>query len=119
MLELRVRDGDEAVFHLRFDEAANTLAVARKNGAFGAGVAPGRSGRLQSPLATLFAKTTVVDGPPGLTVTLKLALRFKPRLAGRRFDVEVRAEEDDGTVQGFEPGGTLELTSQRGRRDDG
>jgi hypothetical protein len=67
---------------------------------------------LQTPQSTLhLAESSVVaSGPTSPTVTLNLALSFKPQAAGRTFVVEVAATDKDneGVLPDFfEQVGTL------------
>src|SRR5207247_7527470 len=63
------------------------------------------------PAATVhLAETSVVgSGPKGPSVTLNLALSFKPQAAGRSYVVEVAATDDLGNQQGFAPAGSLTI----------
>jgi hypothetical protein len=47
------------------------------------------------------------SGPTGPSVTLNLALSFKPRAAGRVFRVEAFATDDFGNQQGFDEAGAI------------
>jgi hypothetical protein len=56
----------------------------------------------------LLADTQVVgSGPLGPSVFLNLGLRFKPKAAGRVFQVEARASDKSDTAQGWVPAGTI------------
>lgn len=113
-LELRVRDAEGTVFWLRFEEATNTFSLFNEaTGDFGPGFLPGSPNRLQTPFATLYLAESAVDGPPGLQVTLTLVVSFKPRAAGRTYDVEVLATDDAGNQQGFTLKGELSVLARR------
>jgi hypothetical protein len=59
----------------------------------------------------LLSDTRVVgSGPQGPSVVLKLALRFKPKAAGRVFRVEARASDKGGTAQGWASAGTITVS---------
>jgi hypothetical protein len=54
--------------------------------------------------------TTVVgSGPAGQSVTLNLALGFKPRTAGRSFTIEVAAAGDLGESEEFRKAGAVNV----------
>ena len=109
-LELRISDGTDTIFWVRFDEATNSFSLVNEAAAgFAKGLPPGSHASLQTREATLdLADTRVVGtGPTGQTVTLKLALSFKPLAAGRTFMVDVRATDDHGTEDPFTHAGTL------------
>jgi len=56
------------------------------------------------------AQTSVVAaGPTSPTVTLNLALSFKPSAAGRTYIVEVAASDDDGDTDDFIQAGVLTI----------
>jgi hypothetical protein len=83
--------------------------VNEKDGRFvDAGIA-GEHRRLKtSEAALLLSDTTVVgSGPTGPSVTLNLALKFKPRSAAGSYTVEVAALDDAGHQSEFRPAGTL------------
>ncbi len=89
-------------------------AVSRRQAAnrFGPEAPAGSNNRLETPSATLYlAQTSVVAaGPTSPTVTLNLALSFKPSAAGRTYTVEVAASDDAGHEDAFKPAGTLTVT---------
>jgi len=49
------------------------------------------------------------SGPQGPSVLLNLGLRFKPKAAGRVFQVEARASDKSGTAQGWTSAGTISV----------
>lgn len=118
-LQLTLRDEEGTAISILFREADNTISVANQaTGNFGNGFAPGSPNRLQTSLATLSLADTRVtaDGPASPTVTLNLALSFKPQAAGRTFNVEIGATDKDtpGSLPGFlEQVGTLTVASLR------
>ena len=58
-------------------------------------------------LLRLAGPHTLGSGPTGPSVSLTLPLQVLPAASGRTFTLEVRATDDAGAVQGFEPAGTL------------
>ena len=70
---------------------------------------PGSHARFESrDVALLLHDTEVIGtGPTGPSVTLDLALRFKPESAGRTFVVEMKAADDSGSVQGWDQVGRI------------
>ena len=110
-LDFRIRDGADTVIAVRFDEASRTFSVLNEaSGRAHGGFLAGSDHQLQSSAATLnLAETSVVaSGPTSPVVTLNLALSFKPQAAGRTFDVEVAASDDEGgEPQFYDLAGTL------------
>jgi hypothetical protein len=113
-LEVRLVDvdgEDEAdILQFRFDEASNSFSRFHPHlGRFGPPVQPGSHARFESPdVALLLHGTEVIGtGPTGPSVTLNLALRFKPESAGRTFVVEMKAADDSGSVQGWDQVGRI------------
>jgi uncharacterized delta-60 repeat protein len=117
-LELRIHDGKESSLWVKFDEATNSFSLFNElSGQFSRSLPAGSAASLQTSDAVLdLAETRVVgSGPTGQTVTLKLALSFKPRAAGRTFVVEVRATDDHGGQDEFTKAGTLSVEKGSGR----
>ena len=113
-LQLRIREGADIILSVIFDEASETFSLVNDaTGRPGRSVAPGSHQKLQTRDATLhMAETSVVaSGPTAPTVTLNLALSFKPRTAGT-FVVEVAATDDQGNDSGFVEAGTLTVTTK-------
>jgi photosystem II stability/assembly factor-like uncharacterized protein len=109
-LQLRIRDDANTIFWVFFDEATKTFSLVNSaTGQLERGFAAGSPNRLQTPQATLhLADTSVVgSGPTGPSVTLNLALSFKPSAAGRTFLVEVAATDDTGNADNFAAAGTV------------
>jgi len=109
-LELRVGDDRDHLIWVRWDEQLDLFSlVDPATGAPGPPGTPGTPTTLETPFATLFLGDTrsTGTGPTGQSVTLTLSLSFKPITAGRSFKIEVRATDDNGPVQGFDPAGTL------------
>ena len=79
---------------------------------------PGSHARFESSDVALLLRGTEVigSGPTGPSVTLNLALKFKPEAAGRTFAVEMKAADDFGSVQGWDTVGTITVNrAHRGR----
>jgi hypothetical protein len=109
-LELRIRDGEDTIISLRFDEATQTFSLLNEaKDEFAKAFAAGSSNSLQTAQATLDLAGTSVkgSGPTGPSITLNLALSFKPQAAGRTFIVEVAATNDGSTRSEFMQAGTL------------
>jgi hypothetical protein len=115
-------DGENLPLVVRFSEGVTStsalsstttitdgLLLLDSSGAVAGAGQPGSSGVLESDMATLdLAKSRFQpNGPNQQTVTLTLALRLKDAAAGKRYSVELLATQDDGTMQGPEPMGTL------------
>jgi hypothetical protein len=111
-LQLRIRDENNLILWLRFNEADRTFSLFNQaTGRFGGAATAGSNQRLQTPYATLnLAQTSVLaSGPTSPTVTLNLGLSFKPSAAGRTYFVEVAASDDDGNTDAFIQAGTLTI----------
>jgi len=113
-LEVRLVDAEgedeDEILQFRFDEASNSFRRFHPHlGLFGLPVHPGSHARFESPdVALLLHDTEVIGtGPTGPSVTLNLALRFKPKAAGRTFVVEMKAADDSGSVQGWDQVGRI------------
>jgi CSLREA domain-containing protein len=91
-LELRFRDLDGVAWGVRWTEVGDTFTVTDTRG---------------PPLFSLNGPRAQGSGPTGQSVTLTLPLQALEAAAGRTFTIEVRATDDAGAVQGFEPAGTL------------
>ena len=115
-VDVRLRDatrrGPGSPLWVRFTERAgttSTLSLLDANGTPIATGVPGDRRVLQSSTAALhLAESSVTgSGPEGTTVTMSLSVSFKGAAAGRVYDVELLARDDDGTTQGPEVAGTL------------
>jgi hypothetical protein len=91
-LDLRLTDADGVAWGVRWTEIGDTFTVTDTR-------TPG--------LFKLAGPHTQGSGPTGPSVALTLPLQVLPAAAGRTFSVEVRATDDAGAVQGFEPAGSL------------
>jgi hypothetical protein len=115
-MDLRIRDENETILSLRWDEASNRFAeFDAVTGTVGHAFAAGSNRRLVTPAAQLYlADTTVVPGGPDAPdVTLNLALAFKPSVAGRTFLIEVAASDDLGNQEEFVPVGTVTVAPRK------
>jgi hypothetical protein len=113
-------DDDSEILQIRFDEATNSFSRFHSHlGRFGPPVEPGSHARFESPDVALLLRDTEVigTGETGPSVTLNLALQFKPGAAGRTFAVEMKAADDSGTVQGWDKVGRITVPHvHHGRR---
>jgi hypothetical protein len=101
-LELRARDGTNTLFHVRWEEEGNTLALAgRGRGGYGVARGPDRAGVLRAPgVKLLLAGSDVVtEGLAGPSVTLRLLLRLKPPRRVRTLTFDAIATNDAGEQQ--------------------
>jgi hypothetical protein len=111
-LDLRVRDGRHVALWVRLHEADRTLSLVRAgHHAIGRRVAPGGRGQLETSTAVVDLRESRAfdDGPGGPTLGVTLRVAFKPRAAGRTYQVEAFATDDAGTQQGFDRVGTLTI----------
>jgi hypothetical protein len=109
-LQFRIRDGEETILWLKFDEATNQFSLFKEGKEeFGHGFPAGSSNRLETPEATVHLAESSVQGsgPTGPSVALNLSLSFKPKVAGRTLRVEVAATDDHGTQSVFEEADVL------------
>jgi uncharacterized delta-60 repeat protein len=111
-LELRILDGADAIFWLRFDEATGSFTVLdpvtrRQSGGHPAGT----PGWLQSHEVSfdLGDARVIGSGATGPHVTLRLPLSFGRRHVGRQLTVEVRSTDDAGLIDPFTEAGTLKV----------
>jgi hypothetical protein len=116
-LQFRIRDGDDTVLSLLFDEVSNTFSSFNEaNGQFEGSFVPGSRDRLHTRHATLDLEDTSVEGsgPTGPSVTLNLSLSFEAWGHSRTFLVEVAASDDFGHRDDFAGAGTLTITREHG-----
>jgi hypothetical protein len=111
-LNLFLRDKDGTALWLRFHEvagSASTLSlIDPKDLKEGPSFSFGSPNRLEADVATVYLASSSLEGPQGsATVTLSLDLGFKPKAAGREFDVAVMAIDDGGRYEGLVSAGTL------------
>ncbi len=114
-LQLVLRDDKGPALWLRFHEvtgSAGTFSLVNPaDYSIEPEYAPRSPNELTTDAAIVHLAASSVDGPPGQTVKLTLDVSFKPRAAGRTFDVLVMAVNDpvNNTVQaeGLVPAGRL------------
>src|ERR1051326_7760632 len=109
-VDIRITDDDGDVLYVRFDEPSNTYSLLEPaNQRFMRPALPGSRTLFETPAVTMDVKeiSVVGTGPQGPSVTLNLALRFKPKAAGRVLRVEAFATDDFGNQQGFDQAGTI------------
>ena len=115
-LELRILDGSDPIFWLRFDEATGHFTVldpvTRRHSR---GHHAGTRGCLQFRDVTFdLADARVIgSGATGPHVTLRLPLSFGRRHVGRPLTVEVRLTDDAGRVDPFTEAGTVTVKPAR------
>ncbi|HXU78853.1 MAG TPA: hypothetical protein VN794_19915, partial [Methylomirabilota bacterium] len=115
-LQFRIRDGDQILLWTRFTESDQSFSLYNPaSGRFGSTAAAGDRMQLQTSLALLDLERTSVkaSGPTSPSVTLNLAVAFKPSAAGRACIVEVAAVDDEGHVDDFKEAGRLTLQPAR------
>ena len=111
-IDLRLVDDAGEILQVRWDQASNTFAFYDPDfRQFLAPVATGSNERFERPeVAMELSNTQVIgSGPQGPSVLLNLGLRFKPKAAGRVFQVEARASDKSGTAQGWTSAGTISV----------
>jgi N-acetylneuraminic acid mutarotase len=111
-IDLRVRDDHQTILSIRFTEGEDTLRLYDPHtDRYSQAAAPGSPTTLDTAWAVLhLADSAVVGtGPTGPSVTLTYGLSFKPPAAGRTYVVEVFAEDDLGSQQGWDTLGTLRV----------
>lgn len=114
-LDIRLVDEAGEILEVHWDQTANTFtAFDPHTGRTSPAVAPGSPVRFETPAVVLLLRDTAVvpSGPTEPTVLLNLALQFEPQAAGRTFNVEARALDDSGGVQGWDFVGSLTVSPQ-------
>jgi hypothetical protein len=109
-LRVRIRDGQNSVFSIVVDEATGSLALVNDaSGETGPFFPVGSNHPLQTSHVRLHLSDSsiVASGPTSPTVTVNLALEFKPRAAGRSYIVEVGAVDDEGNDDPFTAAGSV------------
>jgi hypothetical protein len=115
-LELRIRDANNIILWIRFNEADRTFSLFNDAAhRFGPSFSAGANVKLQTSSAELdLGRTSVVAaGPTSPTVTLNLGLEFLPSAAGKIYSVEVAALDDSGNADGFIAAGLLTVLPLR------
>jgi hypothetical protein len=109
-VDIRITDDEGDALYVRFDEPSNTFSLLNlANGTFFQPRAPGSRAHFETSAAVMYLENSEVigSGPTGPSVTLNLALSFKPRAAGRVFRVDAFATDDFGNQQGFDEAGAI------------
>lgn len=117
-VDLRLVDDQGPAFWGRFTEGSDAFSICEGD-ACGPDLAPGAPPVHSGP-ATFHPSLSRVQGsgPTGPHVDLTFAVSLDPSTAGRRFQVEVAASDDDGTEQPFAAVGSLSVPAQSGADDD-
>jgi hypothetical protein len=112
-LQLRISDEQGVALWVYFQQVAGSPGtfslVHPQTGTLGPAFAPGSPNRLETDAAVLHLASSFVDGPPGSQVGLTLDVSFKPRAAGRTYQVEVLAVDSAGQQQDFIVAGLLTI----------
>jgi hypothetical protein len=109
-IDIRLIDDAGEILQVRWNEASNQFSFFDPDShQYRDPAAPGSNGRFERPeVAMELSDTQVIgSGPQGPSVLLNLGLRFKPKAAGRVFQVEARASDKSGTAQGWASAGTI------------
>jgi len=109
-VDIRLIDDAGEILQVRWNEATNEfLFYDPDSRQYRGHVRPGSNERFERPeVAMLLLHTQVIgSGPQGPSVFLNLGLQFKPKAAGRVFQVEARASDKPGTAQGWTSAGTI------------
>jgi Tol biopolymer transport system component len=110
---IEVRIGEEgSLLWLLFDETSRTFSLYNPaKGDFGPAFSPGSHNVLSSGAAKVYLDESAIiaAGPNSPEVTLLLTVGFEPPAIGDHYLVEVGATSDDGQIQAFEPGGSLNV----------
>jgi hypothetical protein len=116
-IDLRLRKGRDTALWIRWDEAGNSFCLVNENGTCGQSGAPGAARLLDGPIATLNLGASSVQGsgPTGQSVTLNVALSFKPQAAGETYIVEAGATDDEGRHDDFKHAGTLRVEGKQSK----
>lgn len=111
-LDLRLRSADGVIGWVRFTEAPNTFsAVDPASGEAGPGSPPKSDVELTSAASTIFLHDSdwVGSGANNERVDVTWQFAFDASAAGRIYEVEAAATDDDGFSQPFAPIGTLAI----------
>ncbi|HYE90787.1 MAG TPA: hypothetical protein VEA38_07205, partial [Terriglobales bacterium] len=99
------------------------LVALHDDGRFGKAREPGSHAVLASETTRVYlaGSSVTADGPSDPSVVLALDVSFTNRAGDRTYVVEVRARDDLGNTQDWQPAGTLAITRPRGgdHRHDG
>jgi len=111
-VDIRLRSVHGVAIWLRFDEAANTIALIHPaDVSVGPALPPGSPDELggEQVSAVLADSTVQTRAPDGPTVDLTFALRFERGAAGSSYLVDAAATDDAGDVQDFDTLGTISV----------
>lgn len=109
-LDLRLVDSDGVALWARFTEGVSgTFSLLDTNGDVLGYATAGSSDPLESDSAILdLADSNFAgSGPTGFSMQVNFSIRFKPSAAGRRYNIELYATDDNGGVQGPDVMGTF------------
>ncbi len=109
-LDLRLVDSDGVALWARFTEGVSgTFSLLDSNGDVLGYATAGTSEPLESASATLdIADSNFAgSGPTGFSMQVNFTVRFKASAAGRRYNIELYATDDNGGVQGPDVMGTF------------
>jgi hypothetical protein len=110
-VDLRLRDDSGRLIWIRFDEAANTIALFNSStSTFSPVKALGSDVVIFSPLVNLYVKNTKVTaaGPTSPTMVLTLDLKFSA-IARGHWTIEAAASDDRGNNDPFAFAGVLDV----------
>jgi hypothetical protein len=102
-LQVRIRHDQDTILWLEFDPSRRTFSLIDPDtGAHGPAFELGRPNLLETSAATVYLADSRVDTgvPNPSSVTLRLAVRFKPRANRRIYNVEVVATDQATNSQG-------------------
>jgi hypothetical protein len=113
-VDIRLRSVHGIAIWLRFDEAANTIALIHPaDVSVGPAFPPGSADELggEQVSAILADSTVQARSPDGPTVDLTFPLRFERSAAGNSYVVDAAATDDAGDVQDFDTIGTISIAA--------
>jgi hypothetical protein len=114
-IDLLIADDDGAVLAIRWKEPENTFTLFDpENGKFTHSGVAGSRKHFETPEAVFYLDDSgsVGSGPSGQSVTINYSLSFKPKAAGRTYNVEAFVTDDLGNEQGFDEVGALTVTKK-------
>ncbi|XSG75112.1 DUF11 domain-containing protein [Herpetosiphon llansteffanensis] len=109
-LDLRLVDGDGVALWARFTEGVSgTFSLLDSNGDVLGYATAGTTEPLESDsvILDLADSTFAGSGPTGFSMQVDFTVRFKASAAGRRYNIELYATDDNGGVQGPDVMGTF------------
>lgn len=102
-LDLRLVDADGVGLWARFTEGVTgTWSLLDRDGEVVGYALAGSADPLESDTAILDVadSTFAGSGPTGFSMNVHFTVRFKPAAAGRRYNIELYASDDNGDIQG-------------------